>query len=94
MSAAKETVNIPKGVDNDVNLRVSKKGHHPAAGPAGDLLINIKVKPHPYFKRDGSDIHTDLYVSVAQAVLGADVNLKTLYGDIKMKIDPGTQNGE
>jgi DnaJ-class molecular chaperone len=83
-------VNIPKGVDNDVNLRVSKKGHHPAQGPAGDLLINIKVKPHPYFRREGSDIHTDLYVSVAQAVLGGEVNLKTLYGDIKLKVDPGT----
>lgn len=48
-TATKETVNIPKGVDNDVNLRVAKKGHHIAAGIAGDLLISIKVKPHPYF---------------------------------------------
>ena len=54
-----ETINIPKGVDNGVNLRVSKKGNSGLGGPAGDLMITLKVKPHPYFKRDGSDIHTD-----------------------------------
>ena len=54
-----ETINIPKGVDNGVNLRVSKKGNSGLGGPGGDLMITLKVKPHPYFKRDGSDIHTD-----------------------------------
>ena len=63
-------------------------------GPAGDLMVQIKVKPHAYFKRDGSDILTDQYITVSQAVLGADLNIKTLYGDIKMKVDPGTQNEE
>lgn len=87
---AKESINVPKGVDNDVNLRVSKKGHHMGAGVAGDLLINIKVKPHPYFRREGSDIYSDLYLSVSQAILGAEVNVKTLYGDVKLKVDPGT----
>ena len=61
----KETINIPKGVDNGVNLRISKKGHYMGGGPPGDLLINVKVKSDPYFKRDGSDIYTDLYVSVS-----------------------------
>jgi molecular chaperone DnaJ len=61
----KETINIPKGVDNGVNLRVSKKGNASKGGPPGDLMIQVKVKPHPYFKRDGSDIHTDLYISIA-----------------------------
>ena len=63
--SVKETINIPKGVDNGVNLRVSKKGNAGLGGPAGDLMIQVKVKPHPYFKRDGSDIHTDLFVSIA-----------------------------
>ena len=66
----KETVNIPKGVDSGVNLRVSRKGNAGVNGPAGDLMIKVKVKPHPYFKRDGSDIHTNLFISVADAVLG------------------------
>ena len=93
-SSVKETINIPKGVDSGVNLRVSKKGHFSPVGPPGDLMVQIKVKPHPYFKRDGSDINTDLYITVSQAILGAEIPIKTLYGDIKMKIDPGTQNDD
>lgn len=63
-NTVKETINIPKGVDTGVNLRVSKKGNFSPVGPPGDLMINIKVKPHPYFKREGFDILTDLYLSV------------------------------
>jgi molecular chaperone DnaJ len=65
----KETVNIPKGVDNGINLRISKKGHFQTGGPPGDLMINIKVKPDPYFKRDGSDIYTDLHITVSQVII-------------------------
>lgn len=61
----KETINIPKGVDNSVNLRISKKGHFSTMGPPGDLMIEVKVKSHPYFKREDADIHTDLYVTVS-----------------------------
>ena len=64
-NSVKETINIPKVVDTGVNLRVSKKGHFSASGPPGDLMVQLKVKPHPYFKRDGSDINSDLYVSVS-----------------------------
>ena len=92
--SVKETISIPKGVDNGVNLRVSKKGNAGLGGPAGDLMIQVKVKPHPYFKRDGSDIHTELFLSIADAVLGSEVKVKTLYGDIRMKVDPGTQHNE
>ena len=92
--SVKEVINIPKGVDNGVNLRVSKKGNAGVGGPAGDLMIQVKVKPHAYFKRDGSDIHTELFLSIADAVLGSEVKVKTLYGDIRMKIDPGTQHNE
>jgi molecular chaperone DnaJ len=61
----KEEINIPKGVDNGVNLRVSKKGNCGDGGPAGDLIINVKVKPHAYFKRDGANIHSDCFVSIS-----------------------------
>ena len=61
----RETINIPKGVDSGVNLRVSKKGHAGQGGPAGDLILNIKVRPHSYFKREGSNIHTDLYLNIS-----------------------------
>lgn len=73
-----------------MNLRISKKGNFSANGPPGDLMVSIKVRPHQQFKRDGSDINTDLFISVSQAVLGTEANVKTLYGDIKMKVDPGT----
>lgn len=85
-----ETINIPKGVDNGVNLRVSKRGHAGQGGPAGDLIINVKVRPHAYFKREGSNIHTDLYLSIAQAVLGAELQVRTLYGNVVIKLMPGT----
>lgn len=90
----KETINIPKGVDSGVNLRVAKKGNAGLGGPAGDLMIQVKVKAHPFFKRDGADVHTELFISIADAVLGSEVKVRTLYGDIRMKIDAGTQHND
>ena len=52
-------------------------------------MIQVKVKPHPYFKRDGSDIHSDLFISISDAVLGSEIKVRTLYGDIRMKVDAG-----
>lgn len=77
-----------------MNLRVSKKGNSGLGGPPGDLMIQVKVRPHSYFKRDGSDIHTELFISIADAVLGSEIPVKTLYGDIRMKVDPGTQHDD
>lgn len=62
--SVKETITIPKGVDSGVNLRMSKKGNYAAKGEAGDLLIKVNVRPHPYFKREGYDIYTDKYITV------------------------------
>ena len=92
--SVKETINIPKGVDNGVNLRVAKKGHSGQGGPHGDLIIHVKVRPHAYFKREGANIHTDLYLSISQAVLGGDLTVKTLYGNVTIKIPSGTQHEE
>ena len=63
-TSVRETVTIPKGVDNGVNLRMTKKGNQTTKGDAGDLLIKVVVRPHPYFKREGYDIITDKYISV------------------------------
>lgn len=90
---AKEQINIPKGVDNGVNLRVAKKGHAGSGSTlAGDLIIHLKVKPHVYFRREGHHIHSDLFISIGQAVLGSEVSVRTLYGDVRMKIAAGTQH--
>jgi len=64
-NSTKEEVKVPKGVDNGVNLRVSKKGHAGIGGPPGDLIISIKVKPHAHFKREGSNIHTDIFINLS-----------------------------
>lgn len=91
---ATETVNIPKGVDNGVNLRMNGKGNTSKSGPAGDLMIKISVKEHPYFKRNGFDIHTDKYITVSQAILGGETVIKTLAGDVKVNINAGTQHND
>ena len=93
-ATAKETINIPKGVDNGVNLRVAKKGHAGQGGPHGDLIIHVKVRNHNYFKREGANIHTDLFLNIGQAVLGSELTVKTLYGNITIKIPPGAQHEE
>ncbi len=63
-TTVKESITIPKGVDNGVNLRLSKKGNFSLKGDNGDLLIKVNVRPHPYFKREGADIHTDKYITM------------------------------
>ena len=75
-------------------MRVSKKGNAGEGGPAGDLIVHIKVKPHAYFKRESSNIISDAYISITKAILGGAISVKTLYGDVKMKIAPGTQHDE
>ena len=61
---AKESITIPKGVDNGVNLRMAKKGNFSSKGENGDLLIKVDVKPHPYFRREGADIYTDKFITM------------------------------
>ncbi len=90
----KENINIPKGVDDSMNLRVQKKGHYSATGQHGDLYVKIKIKPHTYFKREGFDIYTTNYISVSQAVLGGKLKVRTLYGEVNVNIDPGTNDGD
>lgn len=77
-----------------MNLRVAKKGHAGSGGPHGDLIIHVKVRNHSYFKRESANIHTDLYLNISQAVLGSDVAVKTLYGNVTIKLPPGTQHEE
>ncbi|MFS8160497.1 MAG: J domain-containing protein [Candidatus Roizmanbacteria bacterium] len=90
----KESITIPKGVDNGVNLRLSKKGNFSLTGDNGDLLIKVNVRSHPYFKREGPDIYTDKFITFTQAILGAITRVETLTGKIDLKIRPGTAPGE
>ena len=88
-------VDIPAGVDNETRLRISGKG--PAGkngGPNGDIYLEFRVKEHPLFKRDNLDIYLEVPIDIATAILGGEIEIPTLYGNLFLEIKPGTQSGE
>lgn len=89
------SVKIPAGVDNGSRLKLRGEGENgPTRGTAGDLYVVIQVQPHPIFVRDNLDIICDVPISFVQAALGAEIDVPTLDGKVKMKIPPGTQSGK
>ncbi len=91
----KKVVSIPGGVDTGTQIRLAgegQPGEH--GGPNGNLYLVVDVKPHQYFRRRGDDVQLDLNVNVAQATLGADVEVPTVDGPAKLKIPSGTQPGK
>ncbi|WP_182868497.1 molecular chaperone DnaJ [Stieleria mannarensis] len=92
---AELTVEIPAGVDDGMRVRVQGEGEaSPDGGPPGDCYCFITVKEHELFKRDGSSLILQLPISYSQAALGAEIEIPTLDGPEKLRIEPGTQNGE
>lgn len=89
------TVRVPAGIQDGQKLKVKAKGQpSPNGGPAGDLVVTIKVKSHPVFVRDGENLRVSVPVTFAEAVLGATIQVPTLGGEpVKLKITPGTPNG-
>jgi len=88
----KISVKIPAGVDSGSHLRVRGEGEEGEAGK-GDLYVLIRVRRHPVFERHENDLLCDVHVDMAQAVLGAEIEVPTLNGSVKMKIPAGTQSG-
>ncbi len=87
-------VKIPAGIDDGQRVRVSGEGEAGYRGSSpGDLYLSIRVKPHKDFKRDGNNLLKDLPISFTQAALGAKIIVKTLDGDIELKIPGSTQSG-
>ncbi|TMM31119.1 molecular chaperone DnaJ [Polaribacter aestuariivivens] len=89
-------INIPAGVTEGVQLKVGGKGNE-APGKnsiAGDLLVLIEEIPHEKLKREGTNIHYDLYINFSEAVLGVSKEVETVSGKVKIKIEPGTQSGK
>ncbi len=88
-------VPIPPGMHDGMTVRV-KGGGEPGDGngPPGDLHVHIHVQPHQFFVRDENNLVMQLPVSFAQATLGADMEVPTLYGKSNLRIPPGTQHGE
>ncbi len=87
-------VKIPPGVDNGSRLRMAGEGEGGANnGPAGDLYIYIGVRPHKYFRREEDNVLCEFPISFSQAALGAEVEVPTLDGKVKLTIPEGTQTG-
>ena len=87
-------VDIPAGVDNGSELRITGKGSKGFnGGPNGDIYIQFKVKEHAIFQREGDDIYLDLPITIAEAVLGCKKEIPTVYGNLVIEIDAGTQSG-
>lgn len=85
-------IDIPAGVDTGIVMRVQQQGADGDPGyAAGDLLVQLEVTSDPYFKRQDNDIYVEVPINIAQAVLGAKVDVLTLDGMVTMKIPPGTQ---
>jgi molecular chaperone DnaJ len=87
-------VNIPAGVDNGTQLRLSQEGQSGAnGGPPGDLYVVLKVAEHPIFERHETDLHCSVPINAAQAALGASVDILTFDGLQTVKIPEGSQPG-
>ena len=86
------TVRIPPGADHGAKLRVAGKGA-PGAGGPGDLQLTIKVRPHPWFRREGLNLLLRLPLTVAESMQGTQVTVPTLTGTAQLKIPAGTQTG-
>jgi molecular chaperone DnaJ len=87
-------VKIPAGIDDGQQLRVSGQGEAGFnGGPSGDLYIVFHVREHEFFERDGDDVYCEMPITFVQASLGAEIEVPTLHGKVKLKVPAGTQTG-
>ena len=88
-------VKIPAGVDEGDRIRLSSEGEHGInGGPSGDLYVQIHLKPHAVFQREGNDLHCEMPISFSTAALGGEIEIPTLDGAAKLKIPGETQSGK
>jgi molecular chaperone DnaJ len=88
------SVKIPAGIDDGQTMRLTGKGDAGLnGGPNGDAFLTIYVKKHPVFEREGTDIYCEMPISYAQAVLGAEITVPTIDGNVSYTIAEGTQSG-
>lgn len=88
-------INLPAGISDEMELRVAGKGNAaPRGGVNGDLLVGVEEIEHDLFSRDGDNIFYEYYISFIDAVLGTSIEIYTIDGKVKIKIDPGTQSSK
>ena len=89
------SIKIPAGVEDGMQLSVSGKGNvAPRGGIAGDLIVLVEEIPHEFLKRDGKNLHYELYISYSDAVLGVNPEIQTISSIVKIKLDAGIQSGK
>lgn len=87
-------IDLPAGLEDQATIRLKGKGLPGInGGPPGDALITVTVAPHPWFRRDGDDVHIDLPVTLAEAVLGGKVRVPTIDGAVMLNVPKGANNG-
>jgi molecular chaperone DnaJ len=88
-------VNIPAGIDEGQRIRLAGKGEPGLnGGPPGDLYVEIRIKPHEVFQRDGDDLHCEVPIPITTAALGGEVEVATLTDKVSITIPEGTQSGK
>jgi molecular chaperone DnaJ len=88
-------VKIPAGIDDGMRIRSAGNGEPGVnGGPSGDLYVEISIKPHRVFSRDGDDLHCEVPISFARAALGGSVDVPTLGGKASFEVPEGTQSGK
>lgn len=87
------TLKVPAGIDDGATIRLREHGEAVANGPKGDLYVNVRVKPHKHFTREGDLILSEEHVSMVEAALGTEIGVDTVDGKVHMKVPAGTQSG-
>lgn len=87
------TIKVPAGVDDGATIRLRERGEAIADGQKGDLYVNLRVKPHKKFTREGDLILSEEHISMVDAALGTEIEVDTVDGTVRMKIPAGTQSG-
>lgn len=89
------TISVPAGLADGARIRVPGKGHAGRnGGEAGDLYVDVAVRAHPFFERDGDDLHVTVPVAVHEAALGAKIDVPSPDGPARLRVPPGTQSGQ
>ena len=92
---SEKPVEIPAGIDDGQAFRLSGEGNSGLnGGPNGNLIVEVNIRPHPIFERQGYDVYCEIPVTFVQAALGADITVPTLDGKVKLSIHEGTQPGD
>lgn len=87
-------VRLPEGLDDGQTVRLRGQGGEGLnGGPSGDVILEVRVLPHPLLRRDGADLEMDLPLTIGEAVSGASVSVPTPWGALKVKVPAGAQNG-